>query len=340
MIVSTQVLEQYVASLNFKDAYTPSGIRLTHVPKNASRMGAINYLTIQNLAVAKALEILGEKAWSYGYKSGKRCKEMRTVLAEVCIACKYKVLYRTFLRWFHHFLRFGETPAATRRRGGMKVLSGRRVSTFDERDNAELDKIICDKPYLYLDEIQKEMMNACNQKVWHTSTLWRQLRRRGYTLQKAVFRARQRSEEERLRFMSRLESNTMHPRQYIVIDEAHKSTNEARRNRAWSLKGVTPVLDAFFDRGLGKRYTLIAAADINGFVFDACEIIEREQSADDNDPNRGTVDAEKFEDYVEHTLVPNLGDYALDEPHSIVILDNATIHVSERVRQLIADAGA
>lgn len=265
---------------------------------------------------------------------------MKPVVEAAREACGYKVKYHTFLRWFQHFLRYGETPAATRRRGGLRALSGRRVTSFTAEDNAELDRIIRDKPHLYLDEIQKEMRDSCNGKVWHVTTLWRQLQRRGYTLQKAVFRARQRCEEERARFMLRLERNTDDPRQFIVIDEAHKSANEARRDRAWSLQGITPALDAYFDRGLGKRYTLIAAADINGFVMDACDIVEREHGDDDTNPFRGTVDTAKFENYVEHRLVPNLGSYALKEPHSIVVFDNAIIHISERIRKLISDAGA
>ena len=333
------VVDRLAATVDKEDEYTLSGVRITHAPKNSKHKGMINDLTIQNLAVAKALEILGERAWSYGYKSGKRCKEMLSILTEAQDACGYKVQYRTFLRWFQHFLRFGETPAATRRRGGMRRIAGRRATSFTEQDNAELDHIIAHKPYLYLDEIQLEMKDRCNGKVWHRTTLWSQLRRRGYTLKKAVFRARQRSEEERERFMCRLESNTSHPCQYIVIDETHKSANEARRDRAWSMKGKPAVLESYFDRGFGKRYTMIGAANIDGFVQDACHVIEREEG-NANDPDRGTVDTEKFEHYVEHYLVPNLGNYSLDEPHSIVIFDNVIIHLSERVRNMIQDAGA
>lgn len=315
--------------------WTPSGRRITNAPSSASRIGVINDLTIQSFAIAKALDLLGEDAWSYGYKSGRRCNQMKSILGEVQDACQYKVKYKTFLNWFQHFLKFGETPAASRRRRKLRP-SGTRATSFSQEDNTKLKRIIRDKPYLYLDEIQKEMKECCGGKVWHTSTLWRQMRRLGYSLQKAVFRARLQCRKEQERFMLRLEENTAHPRQYLVIDEVHKSANEARRERAWGIRGVTPVLDGTFDRGFLKRYTMIAAANINGFVESACHLVER----DDNDADRGTVDMAKFEEYVEQYIVPVLGTYELDEENSIVIMDNATIHISQRVKDLIEEAGA
>ena len=42
--------------------------------------------------------------------------------------------------------------------------------------------------------------------------------------------------------------------------------------------------------------------------------------------------------WVEEKLVPTLGNYALGEPRSVVIMDNATIHAG--VRDLIEGAGA
>lgn len=340
MIVHHDAFEHFITSNASNYEYTPSGIRLTDSIGNVSKKAAINDLSIQNLAVAKALELLGDEAWEYGYKSRRRCNKIKSILEDAQDACKYKVPYRTFLRWFQHFLQYGETPAATRRRGGVRALRGIRSTSFTASDNAELDRIIKDKPYLYLDEIQKEMKEKCNGKLWHTSTLWRQMRRRKYSLQKAVFRARQQSEDERIRFMLRLQQNSHDPKQFIIIDEAHKSKNEARRDRAWSMQGVTPVLDAYFDQGFLARYTLIGAADIDGFVVGACDIVEREHGDNDTNPNRGTVDTAKFEAYIENKLVPNLGNYALREPHSIVVFDNAIIHISPRIRKLIEDAGA
>jgi hypothetical protein len=63
-------LDQLIAFNHFIDslhdnseAYTPSGIHLGDAPKDTCHKDAINQFSIQNLEVAKALEILGEEAW-------------------------------------------------------------------------------------------------------------------------------------------------------------------------------------------------------------------------------------------------------------------------------------
>ena len=51
-----------------------------------------------------------------------------------------------------------------------------------------------------------------------------------------------------------------------------------------------------------------------------------------------TIDKNRFRMWVEEKLIPTLGNYALGEPRSVVIMDNATIHAG--VRELIRGAGA
>ena len=105
------------------------------------------------------------------------------------------------------------------------------------------------------------------------------MKRRGYSLQKAVFQARQRSQEERDRFMLRLKENTTYPRQYIVIDEVHKGAKEERHLRAWGLRGKMPVLEEDFDRGFTKRYTMIGAAHISLDRFQIWILLEERESS-------------------------------------------------------------
>jgi transposase len=49
---------------------------------------------------------------------------------------------------------------------------------------------------------------------------------------------------------------------------------------------------------------------------------------------------ERFEEYVEHKLVPVLGKLYMNEQRSIVVMDNSLIHISKKVVEMIHDAGA
>jgi len=52
------------------------------------------------------------------------------------------------------------------------------------------------------------------------------------------------------------------------------------------------------------------------------------------------VDAERFQEWVSRHLCPFLGRYSENEPNSIVIMDNASTHMSERMKELIESTGA
>jgi hypothetical protein len=70
---------------------------------------------IQRNAINEALNILGSNAWNYGFHSGRRCKEMMEILEKARQASGFiKLQHRTLLRWFQHYLKFGETPDDTR----------------------------------------------------------------------------------------------------------------------------------------------------------------------------------------------------------------------------------
>ena len=61
----------------------------------------------------------------------------------------------------------------------------------------------------------------------------------------------------------------------------------------------------------------------------ACQIVERETGKEDKNPERGTVDTERFEECIEKYLVPVLGNSANranTEANSVVVMDNASIH--------------
>jgi len=81
---------------------------------------------------------------------------------------------------------------------------------------------------------------------------------------------------------------------------------------------------------------MIGVCDIKGFVPEACEVIQIDGEAEGN----GTFDGERFEEWLEDKLLPRLGRYAFGEPRSVVVMDNASIHHSDRVVELIESVGS
>jgi transposase len=130
------------------------------------------------------------------------------------------------------------------------------------------------------------------------------------------------------------------PSQLVFLDETQKDRNSSRRRRSWFRRGRNPFRDAYFAGSHGKRYTLVAACDINGFIIEACETILREEGPNDTDETRGTVNRDRFRLWIQETLVPVLGNYSRLEPRSIVVMDNASIHSGADIQDLIEATGA
>jgi transposase len=150
----------------------------------------------------------------------------------------------------------------------------------------------------------------------------------------------QRDEEERREFLESIEHFLVNPNQLVFLDEAQKDRNASRRRRSWARRGKGAFRDAYFNGTRNKRYTLIAACDIDGFIINACQIVPQQTSNDDMDETHGTVDRERFKLWVEEKLVPILGNFSRSEPRSIVIMDNASIHHGEEIKEIIEAAGA
>mmetsp|Transcript_21620 Transcript_21620/g.24256 ORF Transcript_21620/g.24256 Transcript_21620/m.24256 type:complete len:211 (+) Transcript_21620:53-685(+) len=159
------------------------------------------------------------------------------------------------------------------------------------------------------------------------SWLWKKLCSEcRYSLQVSTDRASQQDEEEREDYLRNIGNLCAHPSQLVYIDESQKDRNSSRRRRQWFRRSVTPFHYAFFDRLHGRRYTMLAAGDWNGFIVEACEIIQQRRSNQEEDPERGTIERVRFRQWVEDKLVPVLGNYRDGEPRSIVVCDNAEIH--------------
>jgi hypothetical protein len=103
-----------------------------------------------------------------------------------------------------------------------------------------------------------------------------------------------------------------------------------------------PQRSTVFDYEPAREYTFIGACDVNGFIEEACDAVMRGSGMQHEIGSdlTGTVGTERVELWIEECLVPILGDFVKGEPRSVVILDNASVHHSQKIQDLITGAGA
>ena len=92
----------------------------------------------------------------------------------------------------------------------------------------------------------------------------------------------------------------------ICIKETSKNKGYSRSQRLRFLEGLTPVVSAQFGTH-GKRYTMLAAGNINSFVTEACEVIEQKHGHNDTDPTCSNINRARFEEWIRDKLPPVQG---------------------------------
>ena len=160
----------------------------------------------------------------------------------------------------------------------------------------------------------------------------------GFSCRKIFEVANQIDYRERCAYRLQILERCFYPEMLVTIDETSKGKGDGCRDRMWLGRGLEPNILRFF--GNDVRYSMIAAADCNGFIIPACSVVLRENGDTDSDSSHGTIGKERFILWVKQCLVPVLGNYELRQPYSLVLLDNATIHHSDEAINLIRMAGA
>jgi len=248
---------------------------------------------------------------------------------------------RTLRRWYDHFIKYGEYPFETRARyEKLRKLRHKlkRTSTITEEVVQCVQGIVDEHPEFYLDEIQMAVCTRLRVFISQT-TLWRVLTvKLDYSLQTCYESAIQQNENERALYQTALDCLVSDANQLVYVDETHKDKQASRRRKAWghrnSSSGV--AVKRWFNNDV--RYTMIAALDINGFIPSTIDCVKRNEISSEG--AAGTVDGSYFEEWVEYSLCPTLGDYAKGEARSIVVMDNASTHMDGRVAHLIRATGA
>ena len=191
---------------------------------------------------------------------------------------------------------FGETQTETRARVASESRRFHRRGTqkMTPQSIEKLREILAYDPSLYLDEIQ-DILRVHNFPV-SQSAIWQTIRKvLNWTLRIATRRARQRDEEQRQNYTDAL-FQFENPEMFIFLDETDRGRNESRRRRAWAPRGEDNSVNEFFvpEKDAACTFTMIAAADINGFVPEACELVMRKEGDSDSDDTRGTINADRF----------------------------------------------
>jgi hypothetical protein len=185
--------------------------------------------------------------------------------------------------------------------------------------------------------------------------------------------ARQRNDVLRQQCLDALTGSGALPQCYVIMDESSLDRRTLRRRRGWSPRGDPAKLYEIFEvRGSAKLQSLLAAVNKDGFLLDACDVVEGGRrhgvywlpnllsrslsfslsfslsSCECCLPNShallwdaaGVGDAELL-DWAENYLCPNLNPF--DDrhlPNSILVLDNAVVHHSQAFVEMVEATGA
>ena len=144
----------------------------------------------------------------------------------------------------------------------------------------------------------------------------------GVTRQKIRHIALQRSEEERGEFFA--EMSMYDPSMLLWVDETGCDKRKLQCNMGYGIIGI-PSRDHTF-KLCGKRYPVIAVMSVNG--------------VEDIYIHEGNVNEEVFMRFVRKCLLPILMTYNGQNPSSVVIMDNASVHKRSAIQGIINGVGA
>ena len=218
---------------------------------------------------------------------------------------------RTALRWLHHFEQTGNTTPAVRKK-----------SPVNDTVRSFIEDYIKLHPCFYLEEMQSAYLEEFGQSV-SQSTLCRIIKNDlKYTRKKLTRQAREALPKEIEAYYERLKPFYQYPSQLVFVDETLKDQRASIRHYAWSKVGQKAFVRLPSSRG--KRVSCFASFTTEGFLAWTT--------------TDGTFDRHKFHSAFMETVYPYLNPWPL--PRSIVVMDNAKIHMYPELEKMINEKGA
>ncbi|QRV93328.1 DDE superfamily endonuclease [Ceratobasidium sp. AG-Ba] len=198
-----------------------------------------------------------------------------------------------------------------------KISEG-RPRVLSALDVAYVRELLVQIPDLYLDEIRTRLFEARGMNV-SEETLRRQLIRSGLTLKQLTRPAQEADEYERAGYMANVGMN-YRTDQLVFVDESHCNRYTTHRKFGWSPYGARSIRPDHFIRGVG--YSMLPALSIDGILH----LVIQDR------PFKAPTFAAFISDLL-LTMNPFPG------PNSVIIMDNAPIHKSDEVKEMIVARG-
>ena len=215
---------------------------------------------------------------------------------------------RTVRRYIDCFYRTGDILPNDSVHGPRKLLG--------DHEQLILLQLILSRPGVYLHELQTELLNKFGVTV-SAPTICRTLKFMGCTRQSMHHVAIQRSDMLRAKFMAEISAYDLS--MLIWLDETGCDRRHTIRKYGYSIRGLPLSDHRLLVRGI--RYTAIPIVSTDG-IHDVYL-------------HRGTMNGDYFVEFLRNSLLPILQPFNYLNPRSVVVLDNASIHHVEEVRDLI-----
>lgn len=238
-----------------------------------------------------------------------RLLDSETVTIEDLVANK-AFSFRTAIRLRWAWLYHGRAlpPPIPRRRLGRRRMVEPWMLHY-------IEALLRRNPTLTLRELQDTLVRA-GSAYFSRAMLSLMLKRMGLT-RKVTFRiAREQSQEARAAFVRQI--GAYKPDQLVFIDESAVDWRNATRRWGRSVRGSKAYNRTLFHRG--PHYSVLPACSLDQPIF-ALKIIE------------GSNNGQTFFDYLKDVLLPNCNAYP--GPRSVIVMDNASTHHVEPIKELI-----
>ncbi|MBA4719389.1 MAG: IS630 family transposase [Nitrosopumilus sp.] len=223
------------------------------------------------------------------------------------IATRLQIGIATAHRLYGRYVQTGDVAPTSQ----PKRLDNRKVDGLHE---LYIIALVHENPAVYLCEICSKIKEATGVVV-SGSTVCKVIHRNGFSRKKLMKVALQRSEGFRGAFFANV---LQFPRDFFVwVDETGSDRRDQLRKFGYSVRGLPAVSKHFLTRG--TRISAIVAMSADG--VEAYEM------------SVGTTNSMKFFDFLRGSLIPSMNTFP--GKHSILILDNCTIHHSQHIKDFL-----